>query len=263
MTLTHIPAHTSHHPDRYIDVKTGLGYSVCQDAGAEDPRQRIGDEHAALFTYRGPRGDADAVPDNVAAQAFDRYWQKTNDEDKALNLTRRYLALFHPEKKIAVTISTIRGYSQGDWREVFVAVSDDYGKPENHVEEFSMWAFGDVWIVIPDGKAGISGIHAEDAEAALTYFRENFEDDTPLDTESSNALSPLTTGGPYRVSWSIDGEEDFSPAQVALHAWQRNFRRGAHQPNPDEACVFTVLDQTTGRSVDIDLSDARFAHLFR
>lgn len=262
MTLTHIPAHTSHHPDRFINVKTCLGYSVFQDAGAEDPRKRIDDEHAAIYTYRGPRGDTDAIPDNIAVQAFARYWQNISDHDKALDLTRRYLALFHPEKKIAVTISTIRGYSQGDWREVFAAVSNGYGTPESHIDEFSMWAFGDVWIVIPDGKAGISGIYAEDAEAALDYFRENFED-TPLDAENHDALDPLKTGGPYRVSWSIDGDEDFSPAQAALHAWQKNFRRGAHQPTNDEACVFTVLDPTTGQSVDIDLSDARFAHLFR
>lgn len=263
MTLTHIPAHTSYHPDRFTDTKTGLGYSVFQDAGAEDPRKRIGDEHAAVYTYRGSRGHADAVPGNVAAQAFDRYWQDTSDDDKALELTRRYLALFHPEKKIAVTISTIRGYSQGDWREVFVAVSDGYGKPESHVEEFSMWAFGDVWIVIPDGKAGISGIYADDAEAALTYFRENYEDEELPATKNDIPLDPLNDSGSYVVKWTIDGEENLTPAQAALRTWQQNFRRGAHKPTSDEACVFTVLDPTTGRSIDIDLSDARFAHLFR
>lgn len=118
-------------------------------------------------------------------------------------------------------------------------------------------------IVIPDGKAGTAGIYADDVEAALAYFRENYEDDTTLDAEHDDALDPLKTGGPYQVSWSIDGDEDFSPAQAALHAWQQNFRRGAHQPTGDEACVFTVLDPTTDRSVEIDLSDEQFAHLFR
>ncbi|MDP9903158.1 hypothetical protein [Arthrobacter bambusae] len=90
----------------------------------------------------------------------------------------------------------------------------------------------------------------------------NYESETQPVAETNDALDPFQTDGPYRVTWSIDGDEDSSPARAAANAWTQNFNRGAAQPCPDDACVFTVTDSKTGRSVDIDLSEEEFAHLF-
>src|SRR5688572_3224189 len=85
--------------------------------------------------------------------------------------------LFHPEKKYAAAIQTICGCSQGDWLDIFAAVLDDHGTPESRIDQVRTWAFGDVWTVIPDHWAGVSGICADDAGAAFARFRENIEDD--------------------------------------------------------------------------------------
>ncbi|MDO4254372.1 MAG: hypothetical protein Q4C81_04380 [Kocuria sp.] len=183
MPLKHIPAHTTSHPDRFEDEETGWGYSVQQDLDAEDPRTWTDDEHASVHTYRGPRGHADVVPENLAAQAFDRYWQD-HDAEQALALTERYLAAFHPEERISVAVRTVRGSSQDEWRDVFAAVADGHGTPDGHIDQFRMWAFGDVWTVVPDKGSGISGIYADSPEAALEQFRKDFEDETVGDDPS-------------------------------------------------------------------------------
>lgn len=63
------------------------------------------------------------------------------------------------------------------------------------------------------------------------------------------------------VAWQIDSDESVSPAQAALQAWQRNFRRGNDRPTADDACVFDVSQGD--RRVQVDLSDPQFAHLFK
>ncbi len=185
MTLTHIPAHRTSYPDRFENETTGLGYSVLQDTDAEDPRSNIPDEHAALWAFHESRlsnSVASQKPeDNLAIDAFARYYEQFSAE-VSLELTRRYLRVFHQDKKLSLAVETIHGYSQSDWLEVVAAVEDGYGTPEDHISEFRMWAYGDVWLVIPDGKAGVSGIYADDAESALTFYREHFEDKTFVHT---------------------------------------------------------------------------------
>ncbi|MFJ7280869.1 hypothetical protein [Kitasatospora sp. NPDC098663] len=80
---------------------------------------------------------------------------------------------------------------------------------------------------------------------------------------SADGLDPdATGGGPYLVRWEIDSDEEAGPAQAALDAWRTKFRRGYEQPSAEDACVFTVIDRFTGRSVQIDLSDERHTTLF-
>lgn len=62
------------------------------------------------------------------------------------------------------------------------------------------------------------------------------------------------------VAWQIDSEEEISPAQAALQAWRRNFRRGDTQPTADDACVFDVSQGNL--RIQVDLSDPQFAYLF-
>ncbi|WP_026820030.1 hypothetical protein [Arthrobacter castelli] len=183
MSLTHIPAHTIDHPDRFEDEDADFGYAVFADTDAEDPRSCIENQHAALWAYREPNlrhSIAANKPDgNIAINAFARYLDESGAET-ALDCTRRYLAAFHPEQKISVDTQNIRGYAQGDWLDVVVAVSEGHGTPAGHAGEFARWAFGDVWTVVPDVGAGISNIYADDAEEALAYFQKNFEDEKPV-----------------------------------------------------------------------------------
>lgn len=173
MNFTHIPAHTENHPDRFEDENTGIGYEVSQDGVAEDPRGCIEDENAALWAYSQPRHGssvaADLPTDNVAITAFARYFEYF-DDTKSLELTKRYLAVFHQEKKLTVETHNIKGYSQGDWLDLVIAVADGYGTPESHANEFRMWAYGDVWTVVPDKGEAVSGIYADSAREALDYF---------------------------------------------------------------------------------------------
>lgn len=100
------------------------------------------------------------------------------------------------------------------------------------------------------------------APAHTTSHPDRFVDEEPLLTENSSELDPLESGGPHLVRWMVDGSENVSPAQAAADVWRDNFGRGPDRPGPDDACVFTVIDRATGRSVEIDLSEERFAHLF-
>lgn len=183
MTITHTPAHTISVPDRLDDDVTGAGYSIFQDDSAEDPRTWVDDEHAAVYTFRAPHGATDEVPENIAAQAFARYWQETGDAERSLVLARRYMLAFHPEAKYAMAVETVRGYSQSDWWDVFAAVEEGHGSPDGHIGTFKTWAVGDVWIVSEDGGDSLSGIYADDIEAALQVFLEQFAPAMPSPTE--------------------------------------------------------------------------------
>lgn len=210
-TLIHTPAHTTNHPDRFEDEATGRGYEVFQDTDVPDPRSETDPKNAALWAYRVPSLDhsvARAQPvGNVAIDVFARYLDE-HDEAKSLELTRRYLAAFHAEKKISVDIATIRGYCQSDWLDVVCATTPGYGDPAAHIDTFRQWAFGDVWIVIPDGKPSICGIYADTAEEALEHYRANFEVDAPADTGTSDAQTSAAT-------WPEDDDE-----RAAFGDWQ-------------------------------------------
>lgn len=180
MNLVHTPAHTTTTPDYFQDPVTERGYTVCHDLDAEDPRTCIENEHVALWAFNEPRlrnSTAATKPEgNVAIDAFARYWEASSEEEAALAMTRRYLAIFHPEDEFEIETNHITGYSQGDWLDVVAASKKGYGLPEGHIEDFRRWAFGDIWIVIPDDGPGISNIAADDAEEAVAFFRKHHED---------------------------------------------------------------------------------------
>ncbi|MDX3020078.1 hypothetical protein [Streptomyces acidiscabies] len=56
----------------------------------------------------------------------------------------------------------------------------------------------------------------------------------------------------WLVSWEIDAEGG-SPLGAARQVWADIFGRDG--ATDEDACVFTVIDNTTGQSVVIDLSD--------
>lgn len=180
MSLAHTPAYTTSHPDRFEDEITGRGYEVLPDTDAEDPRSWNEPAHAALWAYNKPRVGGGSVagvkPDgNVAVDAFAHYYERDGDDEIALRMTRRYLAAFHPDAHLDVATSTIRGYSQGDWLDVVVAVADGYGSPASHADTFRQWAFGDVWFVSSDHGESMGGIFADDPAQAVAQFRAQHE----------------------------------------------------------------------------------------
>ena len=198
MSMTHTPAHSTHHPDRFEDETTGLGYDVFQDTDAEDPRSWIGDdEKVAVYVFNGARGDKDAdVPGNVAAQAFARFYELYK-EDVALALTKRWLRIFRKER-YDLAMRTIRGYSQGDWAEVFAASVIDhedgtpgYGTAQGHIDQYASWRWGDVWTVSPDEGDSLSGIYAASAEEALERYLEYSPPAAPAEADvSEDGTSP-------------------------------------------------------------------------
>ncbi|MDW6058039.1 hypothetical protein SAZ11_08045 [Streptomyces sp. FXJ1.4098] len=81
-------------------------------------------------------------------------------------------------------------------------------------------------------------------------------------TAGTGELDPdITNDGSYPVRWEIDSDQGVSPVQAALDVWREKFLRYNEQPDDGDACVFTVIERFTGRSVEIDLSDKRHAHL--
>lgn len=240
-SLTHTPAHTSIHPDRFEDETTGWGYSVLQDVDAEDLRTWVDDQHAALWVYREPHlshSVAAERPDNWIVDAFAEFYQLTGDDELALKTTKRWLWIFHPEDTSDVETRTIRGYSQSDWLDVVAVVESGYGTAAAHIDQFRMWAFGDVWTVVPDRGAGVSGIYASDAEAALAHFREHFEDEhsvvsTTCDRHGgpwgSDETCPACTDAHGLASIDPDWLDDIDNVRDADHvdvAWTARDARG-------------------------------------
>lgn len=243
MSLTHTPAHITDHPDRFENEETGLGYSVMHDIDADDPRTWQDNDHVVLYVFRGPRRHAtETVPDSLAAEVFDSYCDRY-DAEHALPLTKRHLAAFHPDAHIHVTTATIRGYSQGDWYDVFAATDDEECPLADHIEQFRKWCFGDVWTVIPDGKPGISGIYADSPEEALTYFRENCEDSDHAASEEASDIDPgwlehidnLAGGDHVDVSWVVRDERGrniFASAVTLTPEQATGMLRGIGEASP-------------------------------
>lgn len=213
MTLIHTPAHSISIPDRIEDDVTGTGFDVWNDTDADDPRTRIPDEHAALYVYNGPRGNKDSeVPENVVAQAFARFNETLPSDAHAFAATVRWLNVFHPDLKVDAEMRTIRGYSQGDWADVFAVVAEGYGTAESHIDEYRMWCFGDVWVVDPDDDDSLSGIYADSAEDAVKFYLENHAPQATTTEEAETAPTPIAAPGDLLPSatwaevtrWTVD-----------------------------------------------------------
>jgi len=63
----------------------------------------------------------------------------------------------------------------------------------------------------------------------------------------------------WLISWTINGENDSedpsSPMDVASHVWRETF--GRRHASAEDACVFEVMDNATGETVTVDLSEHR------
>lgn len=196
MNLTFIPAHTTSHPDRFENEEAGEGFDVVQDTAADDPRGWIQNEHAALWVYRQPHiggyRAAEKPEGNLAIDAFARFYDVFGDEP-SLMLTRRWLRIYHPESTLQLEIQTIHGSSQSDWAFVVCAVEEGYGTPEAHINQYRMWAFGDVWVVIPDSGEPLGGIYADDSEEALQTYLAERSPEIPTTSHDEGAPPVVST----------------------------------------------------------------------
>lgn len=214
MEFEHTPGHTTFVPDIYTLSRAWGHYSVINDTDSEDPRDWTTDAEAAVFIYSGPRGQRDETPDNQIAEAFAHFYDRLEDEDRALAATQRWLAIFHPEiaQQVDIAIETITGYSQGDWARVFAAVQHDYGTAAGHIDQFRMWLFGDVWAVIASDGESLHGIYADTQEEALQVYLD--QNPPPLTSlRFSNALieeifQALVERGDEKAARALHEHED-------------------------------------------------------
>jgi len=168
MTLVHTPAHIIEYPDMWVDRDTDTSYVVSQDVDAEDPRTWIDDKYSAIYVYCSR--DPQLIPENIACEAFDRFYQHAGaDERTALALTRRWLNIWHPSTPYHLDIGHIHVNSE-QYR-VFAAVAPGYGTPNSEIEIYRQWAAGEVWTVATDTDS-LSGIYADSPEQALAEYRE-------------------------------------------------------------------------------------------
>ncbi len=75
-----------------------------------------------------------------------------------------------------------------------------------------------------------------------------------LDPDELQEISeelPLSEEHPWTISWAIDSTGS-SPEEAAAKIWREVF--GRTLAGTDDACVFTVADPESGKSVKVDLS---------
>lgn len=226
MTLKHTPAYTTDHPDSFEHEETGRTYSVIHDHDAEDPRTFIEDSKVALWAYREPvlsRSVAADRPDNWIIDAFARFYEQFTDE-ASLEATRRWLRIFHPEETAITDVGTfsLRGYSQSDWLDVIVVAEKGYGSAEGHAQEFRNWAFGDIWIVVPDQDGeSLAGIHAEDSEEALQHYLEQhpprpMEEDPPILEDAEGTEDSLEATLAAIIAESVADSDELSTSEIVV-----------------------------------------------
>ncbi len=191
MTLTHTQQErtiTLTYPDRYTD-ENGAVYEVSRDNGTDDPREdHWYGVHAHIHAQAGcGYGRHGEEPEHEIGKAFLRFFESgvTSDRWDALELTERFIRIFHPGK-YTVALYGARGYSQSDWWDLFIVGENDerytYTAEDLHgyAREWEQWARGDVYYVSysepgEDGNYyGCGVIFADSPEEAVKYFIENY-----------------------------------------------------------------------------------------
>lgn len=180
MTLTHTAqAGYTYHPDVYTDEHE-RSFAVYPDTDSEDPRTWFTVNELAIIVINGDRNThIDTLTDykdNPAIACFIELLDELDTDDPydvSIDVWRA--ALHEQNLNYDVALTTCQGYSQSDWFTALVAVKDEYGTAENYVDTYRMWAFGDVWTVVPvdpePGSEGpLSGIYADDPESAVIEY---------------------------------------------------------------------------------------------
>lgn len=112
-----------------------------------------------------------------------------------------------------------------------------------------------------DTLAQIISQSTDDADATREDWQQALDQALPKADRTLDPRERQAHSTEYDLTWEIQADGK-SPVEAAISAWQQTFRRGGLQPSTEEACVFDVTDRSTGDTVQIDLSDERFAIFF-
>ena len=149
------------HGETYI-LPNGTVIHVEQDIDASCP---MGDMGAPIYAYREPRLGRSTYginPSDTVLSIFAEYFNRTDDDELSVELTRRYFNVFYPE--LADYANNLRlghwqGYSQGDWLEYAYISEYDMGS------DFNLYLQGDIFLVSIDYPSGeldtLGGIYRE------------------------------------------------------------------------------------------------------
>lgn len=173
-----------------LDEYPGYRFKVDPDGDASNPVEDSGCS-VDVYAFRGGYTSTASKVDGDWAAVFARFYE-LYDAEQALELTQRYARVFKgwtlDETQDRLIIHNMRGYSQSDWQDLFVAVHNEGdGTAKGWAEEWSLWANGDVYGVeaqkldedeewetvnTPHGFETLWGIYADDAEEAAKYYAE-------------------------------------------------------------------------------------------
>lgn len=165
--MEHVPSRYVYEPDRFKD-ETGE-YVVIQDQDAEDPRQYWEDEGIIITAinacrWTAPEQFGDTLPEQLASLV----WEETGDAEdvvSVINALPGYRAY----------TETLRGYSQSDWQDILVIVTEPAcnAKAGVLVDMYRQWLYGDVYTVFGPDDDALGGIYAEDMEEAINAYKES------------------------------------------------------------------------------------------
>lgn len=165
--FTHTPAYTIDMPDMYTNDEIGEVFTVREDCDMEGPLYWATD--VEVYVYHQPSFRSSESPEGLFAETFDHYLDRTGDDDKALDLTHRYMRAFHDDKRVG-TLHSITGYSQSAWEDILI-VADNAQTADSFAKAYAQWFRGDVWIVTDENTGdSLGGIYADTPEEAIAEF---------------------------------------------------------------------------------------------
>ena len=168
------PSHTVTYSATMTDKTTGHEYMIQQDTCADDPRNWLDSDDAALWIMDSNNLRREDAPDNLLTLTVREYIDRGHNLHNAVILAARWLNIFYPELFYTVRAGR-KNLDRSTWYEYVVAVKGrgaDESYLDGIVTEFEQWALGNVWVVVPVGtdEESMGGIYADDEEDAFEEY---------------------------------------------------------------------------------------------
>lgn len=139
--------------------------------------------YGEVSDYSTPRDDYDtdeefeenaSDAEKLAVELWDEYYDVGDEVSDIVDFVNKLNDAFGFDQNEKLQYAMIRGYSQGDWGE-FIVAGPSSTDLSSYVEEYEMWANGDVYIV-QDVETGdvLGGIYASTMEEAVKVYAEDF-----------------------------------------------------------------------------------------
>lgn len=143
----------------YLDG--AYGYGEVNDYGT--PRDAYGTDEE----YEENASDAE----KLAVELFDEFYDVGDEVSDMVDFVNKLNDAFGFDPSGKLQYAMIRGYSQGDWGE-FIIAGPSSTDVSPYIEEYEMWANGDVFFIVQDVETGdaVGGIYASDAEEAVKHY---------------------------------------------------------------------------------------------